>query len=404
MSNEDRAEYDEWLRDAYRGTERASEAARSKMMEAVRAEVGGLVAGRDSVLNEASSADSATTPVVKALRNTRFPFARYPSARVAIYALAGCALIAIGFEIIQRQQTSSPYQQTTDTTTVVNHDRYSNTNDTLTSNATASSLTENDNQSINASTQTKQSIDPSQQPSAPHTNIANNSTASHPIEPLANHDSTITTQASPTHEPQTSSARKTYAQAIEQLDNESAKIITSVLDSTIANNLPVASLMARVQEGIQRGVPPARIIVVARNYASALKTARTALGTTTSPKEIQLGAEAVLAGASGSVLQELRTARPNGALSEPLLALTDMATHGVPPRSASSALASLMSRGDSDASVMLLRTTVVGDILKGASPTAALAKSAQQQALGRQPTQRSEQTRDSLPRPKKASQ
>lgn len=179
------------------------------------------------------------------------------------------------------------------------------------------------------------------------------------------------------------------------LDAESAAHVRQILDSASAQGLPVTVLASRVREGVRRGVPGPRIVVVTRNLASALGSAKATLGASASSLEIQAGAEAMVAGAPTAALRQIRSARPNAAVTEPLLALTDLTTHGVAPLQASAALAALMARSRSDGWVQALRAHVVSDILRGQAPDAALADRIRQVApalvdggtdsLGRQP-------------------
>jgi len=112
-------------------------------------------------------------------------------------------------------------------------------------------------------------------------------------------------------------------------------------------------------------------VVVARNYATALSDSRTALGASTTPLELQSGAEALLAGAPITVLRTLRAARPHGSVAEPLIALADLAAHGVAPAQAGAAMAAL-AKDPSDAPIRTLRAGVISDIVKGVAPDAAL--------------------------------
>jgi hypothetical protein len=105
--------------------------------------------------------------------------------------------------------------------------------------------------------------------------------------------------------PQTSSIHPPVP--LEGLDAESTALINGILDSASARGLPTDALIARVREGIRRHVPAARIVVVTRNYATALADARSVLGSAATPSELQSGAEALIAGTPISALQRLRT-------------------------------------------------------------------------------------------------
>ncbi len=195
--------------------------------------------------------------------------------------------------------------------------------------------------------------------------------------------------------PPTTNSISAFAQSLQKLDSKTARHLSHLVDSAQSLSLPTSALTLRIQEGIKRGAKSERIAVVANNYVAALSTSRSGLGHQATQDEIELGAEAVLAGASQAGLRELRAARPSGSMTEPLLALTDMASHGVPVKTAGSAIASVMSGGGTDISVRAFRTSVVGDIIKGVPPESALTKSLQKQQLPNQKI-RKDQIRDSL--------
>lgn len=160
------------------------------------------------------------------------------------------------------------------------------------------------------------------------------------------------------------------------LDAESAMLVQQIMDSASVRGLPVTLLASRVREGVERGVPGPRIVVVTRRLAAALRDAKTALEALkgpASPLEVEAGAEALVAGAPVSALRQIRAARPAGGVTEPLLALTDMTAHGVAPLRASAALAVLAAHDPADGGIQALRAHVVSDILRGTSPDAALA-------------------------------
>lgn len=189
----------------------------------------------------------------------------------------------------------------------------------------------------------------------------------HPLSPT-----TLASRAdTPTLVPHILSAR--YDDVVAGLDSTSALLVTRLLDSAASRGVPMPSLIARVREGVQRGVPGPRIVVVARNYATALTDAQAVLGTSASPLDVQSGAQALLAGIPVTTLRQLRAARPAGALAEALVTLTDLAAHGVAPAGASTAVLALVDRGGSDAAMQALRADVIGDIVRGTPPDAALA-------------------------------
>ena len=136
--------------------------------------------------------------------------------------------------------------------------------------------------------------------------------------------------------------RASQARAVDGLDSASATVVVSLLDSAEARGLPIDGAVARIREGVSRGIPPQRIVGVARGYVASLTSARASLGASATADELRAGAEAVQAGAPSSALQQLRAARPLGSIVEPLIALADLSIHKVAPLQASTALSALV--------------------------------------------------------------
>jgi hypothetical protein len=102
--------------------------------------------------------------------------------------------------------------------------------------------------------------------------------------------------------------------------------------------------------------------------------ARDALGSTASPAELAAGAAALRAGASQTILAELRHARREP-LTVPLAVLADLVASGVPVDSAAAAVLGLAARAR-DADLVEFRRAVERDIALGAPPAAATAAAA----------------------------
>jgi hypothetical protein len=222
---------------------------------------------------------------------------------------------------------------------------------------------------------------PVQSSAMPSVSAAHNQTMTANAPPRGDVDSTRGNTPShpiPTNTPLAASQLALREHALEGLDSASATLALHILDSAQAHGLPIVALAARIQEGVRRGMPGPRIVVVTRNLAAALADTRTALGTSTTMAEMQSGAEALLNGVPVAALKQLRAARPTGSIAEPLIALADLSTHGVAPLRASEALAALMVQPGSDTLVRALRAKVVDDIIRGLPADVALSDRAHQ--------------------------
>ena len=93
--------------------------------------------------------------------------------------------------------------------------------------------------------------------------------------------------------------------AVDGLDSASATSVVRILDSAQARGLPIDGAADRIHEGVRRGVPTQQIVGVARNYVASLDSARTALGASATVAEVQIGAEALLAGTPPGALRQL---------------------------------------------------------------------------------------------------
>jgi len=156
---------------------------------------------------------------------------------------------------------------------------------------------------------------------------------------------------------------------LERVDTAARAPVAALLDSARAAGLPTEPLIQRALEGTTRGAPANRVIAAVRRLAADLGRAREALGPSAAPPEIEAGAAALRAGASPSVLAQLRRAR-HQPLMIPLAVLTDLVASGVPVDSATAAVL-ILARTAQDADLVEFRRAVERDIALGASPASA---------------------------------
>ncbi len=156
-----------------------------------------------------------------------------------------------------------------------------------------------------------------------------------------------------------------------RLDSATRAPVGAVVDSARAAGLPPEPLVQRALEGATKGAPGDHIVAAVRRLARDLGQARDALGRAATPGELEAGAAALRAGASPTLLAQLRRARPRSQrLTVPLAVLTDLVASGVPVDSAAAAVLALAAT-TRDADLMEFRRTVERDIALGAPPAAA---------------------------------
>jgi hypothetical protein len=124
--------------------------------------------------------------------------------------------------------------------------------------------------------------------------------------------------------------------------------------------------MSTAFEGAARRVGGERIVAAVRAQATALETARKALGPA-SEAELVAGASALRAGLAPDSLARLRTAR-SGSTVVPLVVIADMIARGVPAATASTEVIAAARAGTRDEDFLRLRDHVAREIRSGASP------------------------------------
>ena len=161
---------------------------------------------------------------------------------------------------------------------------------------------------------------------------------------------------------------------LERLTAAARPTVAALLDSARAAALPTEPLIQRALEGATKEAAGDVIVAAVRRLAGDLARAREALGSTATPAELSAGAAALRAGASSTLLSELRRTR-HERLTMALAVLTDLVASGVPVDSAAVAVVALAKRA-SDADLVAFRRTVEHDIALGAPPAAATAAAA----------------------------
>ncbi len=161
---------------------------------------------------------------------------------------------------------------------------------------------------------------------------------------------------------------------LERLDAAIRPAVAALVDSARAAMLPTEPLVQRALEGATKHASGDVIVAAVRRLAVDLAHARDALGSTASPAELTAGAAALRAGASPTILAQLRQTRRQP-LTMPLAVLADLVASGVPVDSAAAAVLALAARAR-DADLVEFRRAVERDIALGAPPAAATAAAA----------------------------
>ena len=157
-----------------------------------------------------------------------------------------------------------------------------------------------------------------------------------------------------------------------RLDGGTRAAVAVIIDSARAAGLPTEALVDKALEGASKRADGTRIVAAVRALAERLRTARAALGPSSSEAEIVAAAGALKAGVESAGLGRLRTAQPQHPLAVALIVLSDLAARGVPPDTALSLVVALVAAGAGDEELIALRRDVASDITAGAPPAVAV--------------------------------
>ena len=139
-----------------------------------------------------------------------------------------------------------------------------------------------------------------------------------------------------------------------RLDAATLHSVTAYIDSSRADGIPQEPLVQKALEGASKGATGNRIITAVRNLGLTMRTARQALGTESSEREIIAGAAALRAGAAPDGLASLRQARGRN-LEVPLAVLADLVGLGVQVETAYRSVLDLARNRATDADFIRLK-------------------------------------------------
>jgi hypothetical protein len=162
-----------------------------------------------------------------------------------------------------------------------------------------------------------------------------------------------------------------------RLGSDAIAAIERVIDSAKAAGLPTTPLFDKAAEGVLKGADGPRVVIAVRGLARELAEARNVLGSADDATLLAATASALHAGATSQDLRQIvRPAtgeQPDAhSIATALVALADLVTKRVSPRSAAHAVGELLARRASDNDFATLRSEVDQDIRGGAAPDVAV--------------------------------
>lgn len=162
-------------------------------------------------------------------------------------------------------------------------------------------------------------------------------------------------------------------------------LVEVLLDSARVAGLPTAPLESKALEGISKRIDGHRIVMAVRMVFRSLREARTVLGPSATPDELNAAASALRVGLTRAELAHLVQGRREKSITVPLVVLSDLITRGVPRDTASQTILQLWQRGAADDDFLGLWRGVERDIVSGTDPGIALLNRAREVRAGGPP-------------------
>ena len=142
---------------------------------------------------------------------------------------------------------------------------------------------------------------------------------------------------------------------VARLDSATRVRVEAGVASAHGEGLPTEPLVQKALEGASKGAPGPRIVAAVESTFADLRRARTALGQTASPDEIVAAAAALRAGATATMVSEIRRVGPHGGVAVPLAVFTDLVAGGMAVDAAWRSVSELAERGGDDQAFLDLR-------------------------------------------------
>ena len=140
-----------------------------------------------------------------------------------------------------------------------------------------------------------------------------------------------------------------------RLDSLTRVQVEALVTSARGERLPTEPLVQKALEGSSKGAPGPRIVTAVESTFADLRRARQALGQSAGPDEIVAAAAALRAGASTTMVAEIRRVAPRGGVAVPLAVFTDLVAGGMAVDAAWRSVSELAERGGDDQAFLDLR-------------------------------------------------
>jgi len=130
-----------------------------------------------------------------------------------------------------------------------------------------------------------------------------------------------------------------------RLDSATHAQVEAVIAAARGDGLPTEPLAQKALEGASKGAAGPRIVAAGNSTLADLRRARGALGAGASADDIVATAAALRAGATPTMVGQMRRVDPHAGLAVPLGVFTDLVAGGVPVDAAWRSVAELAERG-----------------------------------------------------------
>ena len=168
------------------------------------------------------------------------------------------------------------------------------------------------------------------------------------------------------------SAALAQAGALDALRDDAAReAIRVAVAKASAKGVPTAPMLTKLQEGMAKQAPAARIAEAVQLLGARLEIASEALAVSVSADEVAAGASALQVGVGAPVLRELRKRWPVAPLTVPLGVMTQLVANGVSVARAAAQVRLLLDRGATATQLVALTNWVQADIAAGMAPDVA---------------------------------
>jgi hypothetical protein len=140
-----------------------------------------------------------------------------------------------------------------------------------------------------------------------------------------------------------------------RLDSATRARVEAALASARGEGLPTEPLVQKALEGASKRAPGPRIVDAVGTVLADLRRAREALGVAAAEDELVAAAAALRAGATPTMIGEMRRVAPHGAVAVPLAVFTDLVAGGMGTDAAWRSVAELARKGGDDEAFLRLR-------------------------------------------------